>query len=103
MPGFGRADKPRDFQYDVAGYADFLDGLLAELGIDRVHLVLHDLGGPWGLEWATRSPARVASVTLINTGAFIGYRWHILARIWRTPVLGELFHGDRHPARCSGC
>ena len=32
-----------------------------------------------------------ASVTLINTGAFIGYHWHILARIWRTPVLGELF------------
>ena len=28
---------------------------------------------------------------LINTGALIGYRWHILARIWRTPVLGEVF------------
>jgi pimeloyl-ACP methyl ester carboxylesterase len=91
MPGFGRADKPRDLPYTVDGYAEFLDALLAELGIDRAHLVLHDFGGPWGLEWATRHPARVASVTLINTGVFIRYRWHILARIWQTPVLGELF------------
>jgi pimeloyl-ACP methyl ester carboxylesterase len=91
LPGFGRADKPPDFRYDLAGYADHLHGLLEQLGIDRVHLVLHDLGGPWGLEWASGNPDRVASVTGINTGAFIGYRWHILARIWRTPVLGELF------------
>lgn len=91
MPGFGRADKPRDFPYTTEGYADFLDALLSELGIDGVHLVLHDFGGPWGLEWAAQDPSRVRSVTLINTGAFIRYRWHILARIWRTPVLGEVF------------
>lgn len=91
LPGFGRADKPHDFPYDLAGYADHLDGLLEQTGIDRVHLVLHDLGGPWGLEWASRNPDRVASVTAINTGALIGYRWHILARIWRTRMLGELF------------
>jgi pimeloyl-ACP methyl ester carboxylesterase len=91
MPGYGRADKPRDFPYSTAGYADFLDALLGELGIDRVHLVLHDFGGPWGLEWAAQNPTRVRSVTLVNTGALIRYRWHILARIWRTPVLGEVF------------
>jgi pimeloyl-ACP methyl ester carboxylesterase len=91
MPGFGRADKPRDFPYTTAGYADFLDALLSELGIDDVHLVLHDFGGPWGMEWAAQNPTRVRSVTLVNTGAFIRYRWHILARIWRTPVLGEVF------------
>jgi pimeloyl-ACP methyl ester carboxylesterase len=33
----------------------------------------------------------VASVLLINTGALFDYRWHILARIWQKPVLGELF------------
>ena len=60
MPGFGQADKPRDFEYTVPGEARFLDAALTELGIERVHLVLHDLGGPWGLEWATsqRRPRR---------------------------------------------
>jgi pimeloyl-ACP methyl ester carboxylesterase len=91
MPGFGRADKPRDFEYSGPGEVRFLDAALSELGIERVHFVLHDLGGPWGIEWATRSPDRVASFVLINAGAFVDYRWHILARIWQTPVLGELF------------
>ncbi|MGH2978124.1 MAG: alpha/beta fold hydrolase [Solirubrobacterales bacterium] len=91
MPGFGRAGKPRDFPYAVEGYAGFLDEVLGELEIERAHLVLHDFGGPWGLEWAARSPVRVASVVGVNTGVWIRYRWHVLARIWRTPVLGELF------------
>ena len=91
MPGFGKADKPRDFEHTVPGHARFLDEALTELGIERVHLVLHDLGGPWGLEWAAANVDRVDSVVLINTGALVGYRWHIVARIWQTPVLGELF------------
>ena len=91
MPGFGHADKPRDFEYSVPGETRFLDAALSELGIDRVHFVLHDLGGPWGMEWATGNPDRVASVVLVNTGAFVDYKWHILARIWQTPLLGELF------------
>ena len=91
MPGFGRADKPRDFDYSGPGEVRFLDAALSHLGLRDVTLVLHDFGGPWGIEWATRNPDRVASVVLFNTGAFVDYRWHVIARIWQTPVLGELF------------
>lgn len=91
MPGFGRADKPRDFDYTVGGYARFLGAALDQLGVERAHLVLHDFGGPWGLAWAVAATERFASATLINTGVLLGYRWHVLARVWRTPVLGELF------------
>jgi pimeloyl-ACP methyl ester carboxylesterase len=91
MPGFGRADRPRDFDYTVEGYARHLDGILKTLGIARVHLVLHDLGGAWGFQWAIEHVERVKSVTLINVGIMPDYRWHSLARIWRTPIVGELF------------
>jgi pimeloyl-ACP methyl ester carboxylesterase len=91
MPGFGRAQKPRDFDYTVDGYARFLGGALEQLGVERAHLVLHDFGGPWGLAWAAAHPEQFASAVLINTGALIGYSWHYLARIWRTPVVGEVF------------
>ena len=91
MPGFGTADKPPNFEYSVPGYASFLGRLLAERGVQRAHLVMHDFGGPWGLAWAAANPHAVASVTCINTGVLLGYRWHYLARIWQTPVLGELF------------
>jgi pimeloyl-ACP methyl ester carboxylesterase len=90
MPGFGQADKPREFNYQVASYADFLQGALGELGIDRVHLVVHDFGGPFGLLWGLQHARAWASVVLINVGILPGYRWHAMARRWRTPVLGEL-------------
>jgi len=91
MPGFGHADKPDDFSYTVEGYGRFLESALEELAVERAHLVLHDFGGPWGLQWAARNRERLASAVLINTGALVGYRWHHLARIWRTPLAGEAF------------
>jgi pimeloyl-ACP methyl ester carboxylesterase len=94
LPGFGRADKPDDFDYTVSGYATYLGQALDLLGVERAHLVLHDFGGPWGLEWAARHPERLASATLINTGALLDYKWHYLARVWRTPILGELFQAS---------
>jgi pimeloyl-ACP methyl ester carboxylesterase len=90
MPGFGDADRPRSFPYTVEGYARHLGGLLDTLGVRRAHLVLHDFGGPWGLVWAAMNPGRYASTTLVNCGVLPGYRWHKFARVWRTPVLGEL-------------
>ncbi len=90
MPGFGRAEKPRSFDCRVSGYADFLQGALTELGIERVHLVVHDFGGPFGLLWGLTHPDAWASAVLINVGIMPGYRWHTMARRWRTPVLGEL-------------
>ena len=91
MPGFGAADKPANFDYSVPGYARFLGRLLAERRVQRAHLVMHNFGGPWGLAWAAANPEAVASVTCINTGVLSGYRGHYLARIWQTPLLGELF------------
>jgi len=91
MPGYGGADKPRDLPDTVPGYADHLAGALDQLGVRRVHLVLHDFGGPWGLQWAADHPDAHASTTLINTGVILREGWHALAKVWRTPILGELF------------
>lgn len=92
LPGFGTADKPASgFDYTVEGYARHLGALLDAQGVRRAHLVLHDFGGPWGLAWAAAQPGRLASVTLVNTGVLLGYRWHYLAKVWRTPLVGEIF------------
>jgi pimeloyl-ACP methyl ester carboxylesterase len=91
MPGFGQAEKPHDLDYTVAGYATHIGALVDSLDLHKVHLVLHDFGGPWGLAWAAANPSKVASLTLFNIGVLKGYRWHYLARIWRTPILGEIF------------
>jgi len=90
LPGFGAADPRADRDYTIYSYARFLDGVIRGLGIDRVHLVAHDFGGPFAAVWAADHPSQVASVTFVNTGVLVGYRWHRMARIWQTPLLGEL-------------
>jgi pimeloyl-ACP methyl ester carboxylesterase len=91
MPGFGRAERPRRFDFSVQGYARHLGGLLDQLGVRRAHLVLHDFGGPWGLAWAVEHPRSVASVTLISSVLLSAeYEWHTFAKVWQMPLLGEL-------------
>lgn len=90
MPGFGRAEKPRDLPVPVEGFATFLDAALRDLGVERAHLVLHDFGGPWGLAWAATHQDAWASVVLMNTGVLVGFEVHRAGRLWGTPVVGEL-------------
>ena len=92
MPGFAGAPVPPRFDFTVPAYANWLGDRIDAAGIDRAHLVMHDFGGAFGLVWAAAHPERIASLTLIDTGVLIEYRWHVLARVWRTPILGELFN-----------
>ena len=89
LPDFGETIAPAGFAYDALGYATFLGEALEQLGVEQVHLVVHDFGGPIGLVWALAHLDALASITLIDTGLLPGYRWHVMARAWRTPLLGE--------------
>jgi pimeloyl-ACP methyl ester carboxylesterase len=93
LPDFGESIAAPGFEHTVPGYAAFVDAALTALGVERVHLVLHDFGGPIGLHWIAGHADRLDSLTSIDIGILPGYKWHRLARIWRTPVLGELFMG----------
>ena len=66
-------------------------------GIDRAHLVVHDFGAPWGFTWGASHPDAFASVVIVNGAPVSGYRWYVLAKIWRTPVAGELLHWTLTP------
>ena len=93
LPGFGRSGKPAGFDYSIAGYDVFLEELVAQLGLDRLTLVMHDWGSV-GLAFAQRFPERVERLALFPVVPFVpGYRWHRVARGWRTPGVGELLMG----------
>ena len=87
--GFGEADKPYDFPYDLAASRPLVDRVFDELGIDRMHLVGHDVGSVVGIDYAARHPDRLGSAVLIAGGILIGYTDHHFARVWKTPFLGE--------------
>jgi haloalkane dehalogenase len=67
FPGLGLAERPQNFDYSWSGLAQWTGEALDALGIERCHLVVHDIGGPVGFEWAIRNPERVMSLTALNT------------------------------------
>jgi pimeloyl-ACP methyl ester carboxylesterase len=89
--GFGHSQVPSDFQRSLAGLSQFIEKFLAAADIPRpVDLVAHDFGGPFAFAWAVEHPDSVRHMVAINTLFFSDYRWHFWARVWRTPILGEL-------------
>ena len=94
LPGFGRSDKSAGFDYSIDGYARFLRAFVDHLELERFSLVVHDWGAV-GLALAQQAPDLVERLVVSDAVPFLpGYRWHAIARIWRTPVLGELFMGS---------
>jgi len=67
FPGLGLAARPVSFDYSWSGLASWMGSALDALQLDRCHLVVHDIGGPIGCEWAVHNPDRVLSLTALNT------------------------------------
>jgi pimeloyl-ACP methyl ester carboxylesterase len=96
LPGFGRSGKPGYLHYTIDEYDRFIERFLDKLGVERVQLVVHGWGAV-GLAFAQRLPERVERLTIINAVPFLAdYRWHRIARVWRTPGLGELAMGTTY-------
>jgi haloalkane dehalogenase len=67
LPGLGLAERPADADYSWTGLGRWLGSAIDAFELDRFHLVVHDIGGPIGLEVAAADPHRVRSLTILNT------------------------------------
>ncbi len=65
--GHGESDKPRA-DYSLAAFANGMRDLLAVLGIDRVTLVGHSLGGGIAAQFAYQYPHMVERIVLVSSG-----------------------------------
>ncbi|MET0191413.1 MAG: alpha/beta fold hydrolase [Pseudonocardia sediminis] len=89
LPGHGESDPA------VAGYSPgrdlgpFVAAFLDTLGIDRIDLVGHSAGGIVALNLALSDPARVRSLTLVDSGG-LGHGVNPLIALDTLPVFGEL-------------
>jgi pimeloyl-ACP methyl ester carboxylesterase len=91
LPGFGRSGASADFDCTLPHLAQFIDNLIDALGSDEpINLVGYDIGATYGLAWAVTHPAKVRHLAILNANFFSDYQWHRWARIFRTPVLGEM-------------
>ncbi len=87
--GCGDSEKPTGVDYSIKAQAELLRLFIMALGLERVHLVCHDIGGGIGQIMAVRSPEVVKSLTLINT---VGYDYWPVQPIvtLRVPFLREI-------------
>lgn len=77
LPGFGQSEKPLDVRYSFRFYSNALNGLLNALKIDKVGLVVHDLGGPVGIFWAIENPSRLSALAILNTLVYPEMFWAV--------------------------
>lgn len=64
--GMGKSDKP-DIDYSLDDHIRYFEGLMEKLDLKNVILVLHDWGGPIGVDYAMRHPGRVKGIVLMET------------------------------------
>lgn len=92
LPGFG-VPFPDGFSPDKDAYAAWLVGELEALaaGHGPVELVGHDWGAILSLRVASLRPELVRSWAISGALLDAKYDGHRIAKIWNTPLVGELF------------
>ena len=65
--GMGCSERPADGRYDLASQAALLLHLLDQLGLDRVAVCGHDVGGGVAVHMAALAPERVTALVLADS------------------------------------
>ena len=110
MPGQGDSDRPSD-GYDTVTVAKRLDLFLSELGLERFHLVGHDVGAWVAFTYAATFRSKIETLTLIDAGIpgvslrpeirlqEASNRWHFLFQ--QIPEFAETIVAGREEAYIS--
>lgn len=93
LPGFGWSSKPPG-PYPLALFVRAIEAFRRTLGLDRMSLVGHSLGGAVAAAYTLAHPSRVERLALV--GAVVpgfGYRIPWIYRLLAVPGLGEMVAG----------
>jgi haloalkane dehalogenase len=102
LPGLGLADRPSDFDYSWSGLSAWFVDALNAAGIQKFHLVVHDVGGPIGFDIIRRIPDRIKSLTVLNTVVNVStfhrpwsmepFAWPMIGKLWLQSARTPLFY-----------
>ena len=68
LRGHGDSDRDPERRYDHVSMAEDVEAALASLGIERVVLVGHSMGGRVAMHFAGRNPEKMAGLVIIDSG-----------------------------------
>lgn len=91
FPGLGLSDRPEDFEYSFRALAKFTANAAVKLGLEKYHLVIHDVGGPVGFALAALNQESILSITILNTWIdVVNFTKPWPMRPFESVVLGEI-------------
>lgn len=90
LPGLGLADRPESFNYTFSNFARFCARAADVIGLNKFHLLVHDIGGPIGFAVAAQLKHRIQSITILNSFIDVDtFKKPLPMRPFEKPVLGE--------------
>lgn len=96
--GLGLAERPAAFDYRWSSLSAWVVAALDALCLDQVHLLVHHIGGPIGIDAARRIPDRIRSLTVLNTLVRVAtFRRPWTMQPFAVPVLGEVYLATLRP------
>jgi len=100
--GMGLSEKPGDYDYSLETRISDIEALVRDLGLKKVHLVVHDWGGAIGFGFATRHPSLIGKIVILNTAAFVSrdipFRISLCRALWFGDLLVRGLNGFAYPA-----
>jgi len=90
LPGFGRTEKPWDFDYSIHGLHSWVLKFMDHFGLAKARFAGNSMGGVLSLWTAMEAPSRVERMALFGTPAYVENRPKMLWPLsW--PVIGSLY------------
>lgn len=92
--GFGLSDKPEHYYYSTQHHSYTLERFALEKQLHDITLVVHDFGGPIGLNFAIRHPEKIKRIVILNSWLWSSESdpdFIKLARVLKSPLLPFLY------------
>lgn len=92
--GFGLSDKPKLYDYSTQNQSRSLERFVIEKDLKDITLVVHDFGGPIGLNCAMNHPDRIKRIVILNSWLWSSAAdpdFKRLSNILKSPLLPFLY------------
>lgn len=100
--GFGLSAKPEHYDYSTQNHSATLESFVLHMNLRDVTLVVHDFGGPIGLNFAIKNAERIKKLVVLNSWLWSSEgepEYVKLRKVLKSPVLPFLYRYLNFSAR----
>ncbi len=92
--GFGLSSKPEHYDYSPQNHSNTLEKFVLAQALENITLVVHDFGGPIGLNFAIQHPEKIKNLIILNSWLWSSENdpdYIKLKKILKSPLLPFLY------------